>query len=175
LRIGNFGAVLLGLIFLAASVFTTAVMVGWAYPVQNLIDSIPKNTLYSSLAAIGLLLLAILSFTMVRFRGAEPVAAVSATKFGQIRIADRTIEEIASRASLNVEGIKEVVPRIQPLPEGIAVQLQTVMNPGFVIPRVMEELQGMVKEDVEKYTGLRVAEVKVMVQSLDAPSTVRLR
>ncbi len=175
MRIGNFGAVLLGFICLLISALITAVMFGWTSPIQNLLTEISQNMVYSAVAAIVFLLLSILSFAMVRFRDKVQVAVSSSTKFGEIRISDRTIEGIVSRAALNIEGIKEVTPRIQPLPEGIKVFIQAVTNPDFVIPHVVETLQDAVKQDVEKFTGLKVAEVKVMVQNVDTPSPIRLR
>ncbi len=175
MRIGNFGAVLLGFICLLISAFITAVMFGWTSPIQNLLTQIAQNMVYSALAAIAFLLLAILSFAMIRFHSKDQVAVSSSTKFGEVRISDRTIEGIVSRAAMNIDGVKEVMPRIQPLPEGIKVFIQAVTNPEFVIPQVVETLQDTVKQDVEKFTGLKVAEVKVMVQNIDTPSPIRIR
>ncbi|HWJ02916.1 MAG TPA: alkaline shock response membrane anchor protein AmaP [Verrucomicrobiae bacterium] len=175
MRIGNFGAIILGILFLIVAIFITAVMFGWTSPLQTIIQQISDNMIYSGLAAVGFLLLAILAFSMVRFGDKEQIAASTSTQFGQIRISDRTIAGIVSRAGANVEGVKEADPKIFPTPQGIIIQILTVVNPEFVIPKVIEELQAAAKEDVEKYTGLKVTEVKVMVQSLDTASSIRMR
>ncbi len=175
MRISNFGAILLGLLFLSVSVFITAILFGWTSPLQNLMQTIYENTVYSGLTAIAFLILSILSLSMIRVGERDRVAVSTSTQFGQIRISDRTIEGIVTRAGLNVEGIKEVSPRIHPLQEGMNILIKAVTNPDFVIPQVVENLQVLVKQDVEKYTGLKVAEVRVMVQNIDTPSSIRMR
>lgn len=175
MRISNLGAVLLGIIFLAMSVFITAVLFGWTGPIQNLLQDIGGNIIYSSLSALGFLLLAVFTFSLIRFGAREEVAIVTTTKHGQLRIAEQTIADIVTRSGLSVEGVKELRPKVHPHPDGMNIHIRVVINPEFVIPSVAEEVQVLVKEDVEKYTGLKVAEVKVMVQSIDPAGAIRAR
>jgi uncharacterized alkaline shock family protein YloU len=171
----NFGAIVLGLIFITIAALITAISFGWTDPILNLVQNIASNIVYSLLAAIGFLLLAVLAFSLVKVRETEQVAVITASKYGQIRISDRTVEEIITRVGLRVDGIKEITPKVFPLPEGINIGVQVLMNPEYIIPQVIEEMQDLVKTDVEKFTGLKVAEVKVMVRGIDSPTAVRIR
>ena len=175
MRKANFGALVLGGLFLVISAFIIAVMFGWTNPLQTIVQEISGNRIYSSLTALGFLLLGVLSFSLINFGKRDQSNIATSTQFGQIRISDSTIEGIVSRAGSNVEGIKEVTPRIHPTPEGINIYVKAVINSDFSIPKVVEEMQALVKEEVEKYTGLKVSEVKVMVQSINSAGSNRTR
>ncbi|MDA8442554.1 MAG: alkaline shock response membrane anchor protein AmaP [Peptococcaceae bacterium] len=174
MRIGNFGAILLGVIFLGIAAFILLIVAGWVGPVQDLVQLISQNLVYAVIAALVSLILAILAFSLVRVGRKDEAAVASSTALGQLRISSQAIEQIVSRAALTVEGVRELHPRVVPLPEGMNIVIKTVMQPEVVIPAVVEKLQGRVKSDVETYTGLKVTEVKVMVQSIET-SAMRQR
>ncbi len=171
----NLGAIVLGILFLAIAALITAILFGWTGPVLNLVQDIANNVIYSLLVAIGFLLLAILAFTSFNARGNEQVSVSTSSKYGEIRITDQTIEQIVSCAGLKVDGIKEITPKVMPRPEGINIGVQALMNPDFIIPQVVEEMQESIKNEVEQYTGLKVAEVKVMVRGIVTTAAVRAR
>lgn len=175
MRIGNFSAILLGLVFLVLAALVGVILFGWTAPIVTLMQDVSTHFIYSAIAGLVFLLLAVLTFTTVRFGQPEQTAVVTSTKLGQLRISQRTIADIVSRSGLGIDGVKELQPMVVPLPEGININVMAVMQPEVVIPHVVENMQAVIKEDVEKYTGLKVAEVKVMVQSVDAAGTVRAK
>ena len=58
---------------------------------------------------------------------------------------------------------------------GLQIRVSCQFEQGIIIPKTSEELQTQVKEDVERYTGITVTEVKVLVRRLEKARPVRVR
>lgn len=64
-------------------------------------------------------------------------------------------------------GVRLVQPVLRQREDGLEVLLNCQLNPESIIPEMSDELQTRIKEDVERYTGIKVAEVKVLVRRFD--------
>ncbi len=123
----------------------------------------------------GIILLLLSLFTL--WMGLKPKKRTKYTfiktgELGEINITLEAINNLITKASKNVKGVKEVKPRIKTLPEGIAVLLKVVINPDLNIPETTSELQDIIAEDLQKYGGINVLEIKIVVESIKSHNKV---
>jgi uncharacterized alkaline shock family protein YloU len=85
----------------------------------------------------------------------------------------KALSDIISRSAQAMPGVRQVQPVLRQREDGLEIILNSQFNPEFVIPETAEELQTKVKDDVERYTGIKVAEVKVLVCRLEMTSTAQ--
>ncbi len=119
------------------------------------------------LIALALAVLGIFHIVVALFRHKSSLlATVSANEEGQVNISLNAIDNVVTRAAFQVENIKEVKTQIKPVDNGIAIYLKVVVPPNTKIPETAATLQKVVKEQIELMTGLKVAEVKVLVSNV---------
>ena len=109
-----------------------------------------------------------------------------AEKLGAVQIADDVVAMIASLAAAEVEGVSALVGNItneliskfgmKNLSKGVKiamdsgevrVDMMVVVNYGYSIPDVSEQVQERVSQQIENMTGLSVTEVNVRVASVN--------
>ncbi len=166
----------MGVILLVLALGVFAMATGWAWPYAVLVQGLDwlKYNGWES-TAIGALLLILGLLLFIRPRPAVEVSFALTGKFGEVRITGEAIQEIVGRAALTVEGVRKVLVNLRHREEGLEITVISQFNPETVIPEISAELQAKVKQDVEHYTGIRVAEVKVLVRSGEAPKPARVR
>ena len=103
-------------------------------------------------------------------------------KIGEVRIADEVVAIIAGLAATEVEGVdsmagnitneligklgmKNLSKGVKILMEGgiVRVDMRVVVNYGYSIPEVSEQVQERVSQQIENMTGLSVSEVNVRI------------
>ena len=101
---------------------------------------------------------------------------------GEVKIADEVVAIIAALAATEVEGVasmagnitNELISRlgmknlskgVKILMEGgiVRVDMMVVVNYGYSIPEVSEQVQERVSQQIENMTGLSVSEVNVRI------------
>lgn len=106
--------------------------------------------------------------------------------FGSVRIADDVIAWIAGLAATEVEGVSSIAGNItnelltmlgvknlsrslklQVDGDEVSVALSLIIQYGYSIPKVSNEVQDRVKATVENMTGLHVTEVSVYIAGVD--------
>ncbi|MEX2415968.1 MAG: alkaline shock response membrane anchor protein AmaP [Paenibacillaceae bacterium] len=85
---------------------------------------------------------------------------------GNVSISMDTVQNVALRASGKVKGLNELKARIQMKDSGLEIDLQTKIDGESPIPRITEDVQRIVKEQVELLTGIPVAKVSVYVANI---------
>ena len=91
------------------------------------------------------------------------------TEIGNIDIGVDAIESIALNAAKSAQcGIKAAKARIAPFKgDKISVQLSAVLYSDVEVPVMMAKAQDRIKKDIERYTGIPVAEVIVRVSRVE--------
>lgn len=166
----------LGVILVLVAGWLLAVAAGWALPYDLLtqgIDWLKGNPWQSLALAILILFLGLLLFFRPRTKVESSFRTPS--KWGEVRIAKEAVQEIIARSALALTGVRQVESSLCQREEGLEITVVGQFAPEQIIPVVTEELQALVQQDVERYTGLRVAEVKVLVRSFEPARVARVR
>jgi uncharacterized alkaline shock family protein YloU len=90
------------------------------------------------------------------------------TEIGEIKISLNSIETIALAASKRLSGIKETRAYVYKSLEGVTIVVRAVVMSDVNIPTLSEDIQVRVKKTVEETSGIKVNEVKVIVDNIFA-------
>ncbi len=95
------------------------------------------------------------------------------TEIGSVDIGADAIENIALNSARSAQvGIKNARCRVAPAKNGaIRVIISCVLYSNVEIPASMAKVQEKVKKDIERYTGIIVADVFVKVTKVEATTT----
>ncbi|KLU61357.1 hypothetical protein CEB3_c22980 [Peptococcaceae bacterium CEB3] len=168
-------ALALGLIIILAGLVVLALGSGWFLPyfwTGQLIGYMRENAWETMAAGVLLVLVGLLFF--LRPRESSPSFALP-SRLGEVRITEEALREIIARAAQGVSGVQQVESALRERPEGLEVRVSGQLHPGVAVAQVSEELQNAVRSDVEQYTGIKVAEVKVLVRGMFTARPARVR
>lgn len=166
----------LGVLLIIIALWILALVSGWLLPANLLywgIEWLKTNQWESTVLAALLLLLGLLIFFRPRER--VPRSFQTSSKSGEVRIAYDALQEIVKQSAVEVTGVKQVKVILRERKAGLEITVVTQFNSETVITETSEELQAKVQKDVEYYSGIHVAEVKVLVRSLETSSQARVR
>lgn len=171
--------ILLGLMalgYLIASLILLFASIGWTTPVVFIENYLLYTTnrwvqgILGTAVFIGSLALVLGSIR----KKPDRQAALHETALGTIRITLPALELLVAKAARSVQGIREVKPFLKPLPDGLLIRLKAQVMPDVNIPYVTSELQKTIQEYIQKTAGIKVSEIRVLVNkvSLDVKSRV---
>lgn len=169
-------AVLLGIILLVVGIFIIAASsdlvpvlgtrlklgAGEAYPVIALAGG-------ANVVASLFLLLAI-GFRPSR-KPAETILQYS--ELGEVRISIAAIENMVLRVTQQHNAVKESSRKVVKTPRGLVIYLRARVLPDLNLPSLASELQQNINKYIEEVTGIKVAEVKVLVENIVSEITVQ--
>ncbi|XWX60784.1 alkaline shock response membrane anchor protein AmaP [Desulfitobacterium sp. AusDCA] len=170
-------AYLVGVFFIIAAGWILAITVGWNLPYDVLEQALFWLKIHpweDVVLSACLLVLGILPFLRPRSQRHEQTFLTS-SQLGEVRMTEAAMQDIIRRSAQILPGVQNVQPNLRQREDGLEVLVYVQLKPEFIIPDTAEKLQGKVKEDVEHYTGIKVAEVKVLVRSLEAARQSRVR
>ncbi|HHY25484.1 MAG TPA: alkaline shock response membrane anchor protein AmaP [Desulfitobacterium dehalogenans] len=148
--------------------YILAIGTGWRLPYELILDGLNwlrANTWESLIIAIFIIVLGILPFIKPRKSIDHTFRTVS--QLGEVRVTVDAIGDLIVRSAQSKNGVRLVKPLIKQREDGLEILLDCQFNPETVITEVSEQLQTQIKEDIERFTGIKVAEVKVLVRRLD--------
>jgi uncharacterized alkaline shock family protein YloU len=166
----------LGVLLIIIALWILALVSGWMLPSNLLfwgIEWLKTNMWEGTVLAALFLLLGLLILFRPRERTSRSFQTSS--KSGEVRIAYDALQEIVKQSAIEVAGVNQVKVLLQERKAGLEITVITQFNSNTVITETSEELQVKVQKDVEYYTGIHVAEVKVLVRSLETSSQARVR
>lgn len=163
-----------GIVFVVISGWILAIATGWNLP-YNLLDEglswLRANPWESLVLAISFLVLGIIPFFRPR-KIVEPSFRTS-SKWGEVRVTMEALGDIISRSAHNLSEVRSVQPILRQRDEGLEIVLNCQLNPEVIIPDTTDKLQTRVREDVERFTGIKVAEVKVLVRRFETSQSTQ--
>ncbi|WP_031514869.1 alkaline shock response membrane anchor protein AmaP [Desulfofalx alkaliphila] len=116
---------------------------------------------------IGVLLLVSLRLFYVSLVGSrEKRAVVHEFTLGQLRITIPAIEGLVKKAAFQIDGVREVKPRINTVKDGVSVFVKVTVAPDINIPETSKQIQQRIKDYLLEITGISVHNVKVMVENI---------
>lgn len=108
-----------------------------------------------------------LVFLLSGFKSNKDKKSVSKhTNIGEIKISLNSIESIAHAASRKLNGVRETKAYVQKLGDEVSIVIKVVVLPEINIPLLSEDIQAKVKKAVEESSGVRVADVNVLVDNI---------
>ena len=126
--------------------------------------------LAASLVAIFILAMSMMMLVYSIMSGRLRKTRIRETETGVIDIGVDAIESIALNSAKSAQcGIKTAKARVAPFKgDKISVQLTTILYSDVEVPAMMAKVQERIKKDIERYRGIPVAEVQVMVSRVEA-------
>lgn len=164
----------IGALLVALGVYVLALGSGWGLPYALLLDGVHwlrANTWESLLIAIFIIILGITPFLKPQKRIDHTFRTVSA--LGEVRVTVDALGDLIVRSAQSKSGVRLVKPLIKQREDGLEILMDCQFNPETVIPEISEQLQALIKEDIERLTGIKVAEVKVLVRRLESHQSNR--
>lgn len=170
-------AYLVGAFFMIAAGWILAITIGWNLPYDILGEGlfwIKVHPWEDAVISACLIVLGILPFFRPHTRRNEQTFLMP-SRLGEVRMSQEALQDIIIRSVHTLNGIRQVQPNLRLREDGLEVFVHAQVNPEVVIPETTEQLQVKIKEDIEHYTGIKVAEVKVLVRSLEPVHQTRVR
>lgn len=165
------------LLFLLLALCFTALGILMIYSVLNaqVVISITEDLLLHNqwlvvivgavVAFIGIFLVLNMLFTKK-----EKIAKVLGNEMGQVTMSLEAIESMIRRTVSNIDGIKEVTPKLKIVGDKVAICLHITVQSDMIVPELGSAIQKSVKEDLETMAGVSIAEIKVLVSSVEGQS-----
>lgn len=167
---------ILGFLLILCALWVLAVATGWGLPYMMLVQGLEwlkANPWESMVVAALLLLLGLLLF--LRPRETTDHSFRTPSKLGEVRITQDALQEIVARSATALPGVIQVQSSLKARETGMEITASCQFEQQVLIPQRSEELQTQVKHDVERYTGMNVTEVKVLVRRLETTRSARVR
>ncbi|MDD2533749.1 MAG: alkaline shock response membrane anchor protein AmaP [Eubacteriales bacterium] len=164
---------------LTVSAFIFLLMVLSSDVLAAMILAITRLTEQTSSRIAGLLLGAfviIVSMTSMVYAimsGRLRRTRVRSNDIGEIDIGVDAIESIALNSAKTAQcGIKTAKARVAPFKgDKISIQLSAVLYSDVEVPAMMAKVQDRIKKDIERYTGIAVAQVLIKVTRVEPVAT----
>lgn len=174
LSIGGLCLIALGIVVVAC-VANETVINFWLFQLRGIFQGGIHN-LYPLLGAAVLMVLGALSFVLGIHRQApERLVRVNDSADGAVNISLNAVETLVKQAASRVEGVKETKVRLKAAPEGVAIYTHVTVPSDTNIPETAALLQNAVKDSLENMSGLKVLEIKVLVDAVDPNEGKKLR
>ena len=154
--------------------FDDNVLNGMLVMISSLKQLVSYKLIAIAFASI-LLIMCVLAIVYGVMSGRLRRTRIRSTEIGNIDIGVDAIESIALNAAKSSQsGIKTARARVAPSKgDKISVQLTAVLYSDVEVPAMMAKVQDRIKKDIERYTGIPVAEVMVRVSRIE-PVAVRV-
>lgn len=111
-----------------------------------------------------------ITFLLSGFKSGKDKKAVSKhTNIGEIKISLNSIENIALTASKKLQGIKATRAFVTREDENVSITIKMSVHPDVNIPELSGQMQQEVKSAVENSSGVKVNDIKVVVESIGHP------
>lgn len=108
-----------------------------------------------------------ITFLLSGLRSNKDKKAVSKyTNIGEIRISLNSIENIALNASKKLSGVRETKAYVTKLADGVSIGIKAIVMAELNIPELSKDIQVRVKNSIEETTGIKVNDVRVMVENI---------
>lgn len=135
----------------------------------NLALSTPENRVITGTVAAALLIAALTAIVSA-LKSEEPVNAITidSTLSGEVSITVPAVNTIIMKAVKKVQGVRDIKPTVINATDGLIVKLHMMINPDYSVPEMCKEIQQIVKQYLEETGGLKVSEVRVLVDDFSA-------
>jgi len=160
---------LYNLLLIILSGLLIAAAVGRPEPLQyiEMALSTSENRIITGVVGVILFTLGIYVFiSTIKLQPRVKSVEVDRSLAGEVSITISAIKIIIMKAVKKVDGIKDIKPVVSNGRDGLEVYLHMMINPDVSVPELSKNVQDVVRKSLEDIGGLKVAEVKVLVDDL---------
>lgn len=157
------------IIFLALCGIIVSIAVGFSAPLEmiNQAFATPLNRMISGTLAILLIFLIIIILIKGLRRTSLPDNVdLSNNDIGNVAISTSAIKNFILKTVKQIDGVKEVKTQVLKGDGGVNISLHMMVNPEKNLPELSSLTQTKVKEYLEQVVGLKVAEIKILVDDI---------
>ncbi len=94
-------------------------------------------------------------------------------ELGEYRISFVAFENLVFQSTEKIKGIRETKTRLFYDEKGLSIYLRVVVLPDVKIPELVAEIQQTVQDYLEEISGVTIAEIKVLVDSISKESRLK--
>ncbi|HBS92675.1 MAG TPA: alkaline shock response membrane anchor protein AmaP [Firmicutes bacterium] len=135
--------------------------------ITDFVGFMEQNLPFAAIAALILGLSIWLFFSQFRSNKPHmPSSVVLHAEGGEVRIALAAIDTLVRQAANELKGVREVKTSFFRLNEGLGVHIRTTVSSEESIPELTSQLQQVVTEHVLNVAGVKIEEVKVLVENV---------
>ena len=162
---------LLAVIFMVAlmMIISTDILTGMITMILDMAQKQPVKTIATVVSLVGFIF-SIMALIVAVMSGRLRRTRIRTNEIGHIEIGVEAIENIAlNAAKISQSGVKSAKARVAPSKGGkLFIRMIIQAYSDVEIPVMMSRVQERIKKDVEKYTGIEVANVEVRVSRVEA-------
>jgi len=161
---------LFDLVFMAIMAGILALSLGYGQPLHWLgeaLNTTRERLITGGVAGAGLLVGLFVLLASLK-SDEPPVTTVLEGPLGKVSMTVPAVKQIITKAARGVEGIGEVRPVVKFRRDGVRVFLHFMINPDYRVPEMAENLQNQVSRQLEEIGGLKVLEIKVLVDDISS-------
>ncbi|NLP44780.1 MAG: hypothetical protein GX351_09160 [Peptococcaceae bacterium] len=152
-----------GFALIIFAVWITLLAIGWNFAYEKsvyFIQWVTDKPLQSFFMAIGFFTI---GFLLVNKRRSHSAFMVSKSTGGEVRIAFKAIQDLVLKSVAGFRGYRVAKCHIEQIDEELMISIY-LSNDDYSFSDAMLELQESVRQNVEKYSGIKVKEVKLLIQ-----------
>lgn len=109
------------------------------------------------------------------FSRERSITSVSIGEIGNVDITIDALDSLVKNIAIEQEGVVAINNRIKASDEGIIINLEADIYPSMSIPEITRSLQDLVKSHIEDTTGVKVMEIKVLVDEISKENEKKLK
>lgn len=161
---------ILGIVLIVFSCWVTLLATGWTLPYEYTLKLIKglQNNIFQSLAfALCILFIGLYLLRMEPSKRNITNTCSTMTASGELRITKGAIEDIILHSISDIISLRGVKTNIKKEADGLEIIITCQLNDDANFPGVSLKIQDTVRQRVEQYSGIKVKEVKVLVQSFN--------
>ncbi|MDD2220516.1 MAG: alkaline shock response membrane anchor protein AmaP [Clostridia bacterium] len=170
--------IIFGLAFIALGVLFMATLVNYTvYPYWTaILDKLfTESKIIIAVIAVCLIVVGAFSFYSGVAKKAETkIAKISSAEGAGVNISLEAIDSVVKIAASRVVNIKDVKSKVIPSGDGVSVSLSVSVPDNTSVPQTASQLQTDVKAALEMMTGLKVNEVKVLINSISSATNTNV-
>ncbi|MFV9510792.1 alkaline shock response membrane anchor protein AmaP [Tepidibacillus sp. LV47] len=153
------------------SLFVIVIGIGLFNPMllnQWLTQFFNQSDVKTSVLIISLILFFISLYLITKSLQRREVLPISKhSEIGEIKISMETLENLVTKITSRIKGIRELKAKVRPDEQGtMSVLVKIVFDGETPIPQITKEIQELVKERLEQLTGITVGQVHIVISNV---------
>lgn len=131
---------------------------------QAFLTSSTNQIILGAGAAVVIALTILVMINLLKGESKSPAnVVINSSLNGQVYITVAAIKTIITKAVKKVDGVKETRSSVSNGPDGVVIYLHMMINPEISVPEMSQNVQTIVKQDLETIGGLTVSQVRVLI------------
>jgi len=153
-----------GVVLIIIAVWITLLTIGWDFAYEKSINLIQWLTVKHLQSIILAIVFFIIGFLMVRKPISQKAILVSKTTEGELKIAFKAMQDFITRSVSEFREYKISKCNIEQVNGELIISLYICTNNDNNLSDIISKMQEAVRQNVEKYIGIKVREVKLLIQ-----------